>query len=257
MKPVLTLIRGVAHKKLVLLVRYPVNTLSQFLGIFLFFVLIFIGGQAVIGPDLGGSLDGVIVGFFLFTMAIVAYADLSWNVTREAQWGTLEQLHMSPFGFGPVMIVKTAINVVYSFLWGGAILALMLLTTGRSLSIDLLTIVPVGILALASVVGIGFVFAGLALLYKRIENVFQLVQFALIGLIAAPTTGIDWVSLLPIVMGSDLLYQAMEGGIRLWEFSGVELAVLCLTAIGYFALGYLVFHRAQIRARRKGLMGQY
>lgn len=252
-----TLVRAVFRKQVILLLRYPVNTLSQVAAMYFLFAAVFFGGKAVAGAALTDSLDGLIVGFFLYTMAVVAYSGLAWNVTREAQWGTLEQLYMSPFGFGWVMTIKATINVVFSFIWGSVLLALMLLTSGRSLHLNVVTIVALGVLTLASVVGVGFVFAGLALLYKRIENLFNLVQFAFIGLIAAPVAGNRWLAVFPLVEGSHLLQLAIQEGTRLWALPVGELGILFGTAVVYFFGGYYVFQRAQHRARRQGILGQY
>lgn len=257
MWPTVTLFRAVLTKQVILLLRYPMNTLSQVATIYFFFVVVFLGGRILTGPALTDSLDGIVVGIFLFTMTVVAYSSLSWDITREAQWGTLEQLYMSPFGFGTVMTVTVVVNMVLSFVWGGVILVLMMLTTGRTLYLDVVTIVPLGVLTLASVVGVGFVFAGLALLYKRIENAFQLVQFAFIALIAAPIFSNRWLAVLPLVEGSHLLQRAMQEGIRLWELPVTELGTLLGTAVAYFIAGYYFFQRAQRRARRQGVLGHY
>ncbi len=253
----LTLFRAILKKKAILLVRYPINTISQLVTIYALFAIVFFGGGALAGPAITDSIDGIIVGFFLFTAAIVAYSGLSWNITREAQWGTLEQLFMSPLGFGTVMGLQVVVNVLFSLLWGIVVLALMLFTTQAELTIDLLTVGPLLVLAIASAVGVGFVFAGLAMLYKRIENAFQLVQFVFIGLISAPVEAYPVLRWLPLSEGSFLLQRAMSDGVRLWEFPAESLAVLLLTAVGYVALGYLFFHRAQRRARRKGVLGHY
>lgn len=253
----LRLFRAVFRKQLLLLIRYPVNTLSQLFGLYVFFVLLFYGGQAVGGAAFSESLGGLVVGFFLFTMSVVAYGGLSWDVTREAQWGTLEQLFMSPHGFGRVFAVKVLVNVLFSLLWGGTMLALMLATTGRSLSVDLPTVVPLAVLTLASAVGVGFAFGGLALVYKRIENVFNLVQFAFIGLIAAPLGQYPWLRWLPLAQGSGMLHRSMTEGVRLWEFDPGPLAVLALTATAYLLVGFALFALASRRARRLGVLGHY
>lgn len=253
----ITLLWAIIVKKAILLIRYPVNTLSQMVSIYLIFAVIFFGGRAVAGQALTDSLSGIIVGFFLFTMAIVSYSGLSWSITREAQWGTLEQLYMSPYGFGRVMILKVCVDVAFSFLWGALILVLMLLTTGKTLSVDVLTILPLIVLTLASAVGIGFVFAGAAVLYKRIENAFQLVQYGFIGLIAAPVHEYSLLRFLPVSQGSALLQTAMREGTALWNLPATELAVLVGTAIFYAGAGYLIFLKATDRARRLGVMGQY
>ncbi|QKY21095.1 ABC transporter permease [Halolamina sp. CBA1230] len=245
------------RKKLLLLVRYPVNTLSQFGTVLLVFGVIFYGGRAVAPAAIGDSIEGIIVGYLLWSMSITAYSGLSWGVAREAQWGTLEQLFMSPFGFGPVMATKTVVNVLESFLWGAATLFVMMAVTDRWLAVDPLTVIPIGALAIAPAVGIGFVFGGLAIRFKRIENAFQLVQFLLIGLIAAPVEQYPLLRWLPLAQGSRMLRTAMQEGVPIWAFPTGDLAVLVVTAVGYLGVGYAAFHYCQRWARREGVMGHY
>lgn len=245
------------HKKLVLLFRYPVNTLSEFVTMVLFFFLIFFGGRTVAGPALTDSLDGIIVGFFLFTLATASYSTLTHHVTREAQWGTLERLYMSPFDFGFVMGLSTVLNICLNFLWAGVLLLIMMGTTGRWLSINLVTVLPLTLLTLMSVVGIGFLFGGLAVVYKRVEKIFSLLQFGFIGLIAAPVEDISALKLLPLSHGSYLTRLAMAQNVRIWEFPATELGLLALTSTLYLVAGYLGFSRLQVIARRRGLMGHY
>ncbi|WP_201292939.1 ABC transporter permease [Halobacterium bonnevillei] len=245
------------RKRLLLLLRYPVNTISQFGTILLVFFVVFYGGRAVAPTAISDSIEGIIVGYLLWSMSITAYSGLSWGVTREAQWGTLEQLFMSPFGFGPVMVVKMVVNVLESFLWGALTLLVMMTVTGHWLAVDPLTVVPLGALALAPAVGIGFFFGGLAIRFKRIENAFQLMQFFFIGLIAAPVAQYPLMKWLPLAQGSQLLQTAMKDGVALWNLPAGELAVLVATAVGYLALGYAAFHYCQRWARREGVMGHY
>lgn len=253
----LELLRAVIVKRFILMLRYPVNTISQYATLYLVFLVMFYGGSVIAPAAMTETLDGIIVGYLLWSLSIASYSGLSWNVTREAQWGTLEQLFMSPFGFGRVMAAKTIANVTESFVSGTTVLALMLLTTGRSLSLDPLTVLPIGLLAVAPAIGIGFIFGGLAIRFKRVENAFQLVQFAFIGLIAAPVAQYPLLKWVPLAQGSQLLQRAMRDGIALWEFPADELGVLVITAVGYLAIGYAIFGYCQRWARREGVMGHY
>lgn len=257
-----TLLWAVLYKRALLLVRYPANTLAQLASVYLFFAVIFFGGQAA-AASVGGAgalaetFDGLVVGWFLWTMSIAAYFSLSMSVTHEAQWGTLEQLYMSPYGFGTVMAANVVALLLESLLWGAIILPSMLLTVRRDLVVDFATVGPLSVLALLSVVGLGFVFAGAALLYKRIENVSQIIQFVLIGLIAAPVAEFAPLRFLPLVQGSAMLQAAMQDGTRLWQFPVIDLAILVATAVGYCLAGYYVFTLAARRARRQGVLGHY
>lgn len=256
------LLAAVLYKKVLLLLRYPVNTAARMLTVYVFFALMFFGGRAVAGRmgaagAITSTLEGLIVGWFLWTMSITAYFGLSTAVTTEAQWGTLEQLYMSPYGFGTVMTTTIVASLMESFVWGGVMLALMLLTTSQEIAVNLLTVGPVTVLALMTAVGLGFGFAGLALVYKRIENVSQMMQFVLIGLIAAPVANVPWLRFLPLVQGSAMLQEAMREGTRLWEFPAADLAVLAGAAVAYWLAGYAVFLVLTRRARRLGVMGHY
>lgn len=239
------------------LVRYPLNTVALFASMFIFFAMIFFGGQAVAGPSIADSADGIVVGFFLWTMATRVFRGLAANVMNEARWGTLERLFMSPYGFGTVMAVETLINIFLSIVWGSAMLLVMMFATGHWLHVDPLTVVPLLILTLTPIVGIGFLMGGLAILYKRVENLFGIVTFGFAGLIAAPASEFELLKILPVVQGSYLTGVAMEDGVRLWEFPASELGLLVVPAVVYLLAGFYCFHRAQYRARKNGLLGQY
>jgi ABC-2 type transport system permease protein len=258
-----TLFGAVLYKRALLLARYPVNTLAQIATVYLFFAVIFFGGKTAVenvgggAGAMGGTFDGLIVGWFLWTMSLAAYFSLGENVTSESQWWTLEQLFMSPDGFGSVMGASVVAFLLESLLWGAIIHPLMLLTTGRDLAVNVLTVGGISVFALLSVIGLGFVYAGAAVLYKRIQNVSQLMQFVLIALISAPLAETQALRALPLVQGSAMLQRAMQEGVRLWEFPAADVAVLVGTGVGYLVAGYVIFDRAQRLARRRGVMGHY
>jgi ABC-2 type transport system permease protein len=251
------LARAVAYKSLILRVRYAFNTVTNLFTIYVFFALLFFGGRAVAPQAITDSLTGIIVGFFLLLMATVAYSDLSWELIREAQWGTLEQLYMSPLGFRRVVFLKTAVNVLVAFAFGAVLLGAMLLTTGTTLALDPLTVIPLGLLTLGPAVGVGYLLGGLALLFKRIENVFQIVQFSFVGLVAAPVDAYPALKALPLALGADLLRTAMGEGVRLWALPAADLGLLVAKAALYVAVGHVVFGWLARRARAGGKLGKY
>ena len=261
---ILVLLWTMLRMNFLLMIRYRVNFIAQLLGMYLFFLLVFYGGQqaarsAGVGSvaALGSTLDAVIVGWFLWAMAQNAYSSLSGVVTQESRWGTLEQLYMSPHGFGRIMGAKIVVNLVLSLLTGALMLIFMLVTTHRQLSLDVVTILPLVILTLLPVLGIGFVFGGLTLIYKKLSSISQLMQIALIGLIAAPATQLFPLRFLPLVQGSSMLQEAMRNGVRLWEFTALELGILVGTAVLYVTIGYVVFLVCSHVARQRGVMGHY
>jgi len=116
--------------------------------------------------------------------------------------GTLERHITTPFGFAPVALLKGVAKVIRTFLTSAVVLAVMLLLTGTRLSLDPITVVPVAGLAITSVLGLGFAAGGVTVLYKRIGNWLNLLQFGFIALISAPVLDAPWTRFLPWPTGA-------------------------------------------------------
>lgn len=248
--------RAVFEKEFKLFVRYWLNTVSGLATTYIMFVLVFLGGRAAAPDVFGDTLPTIIVGFFVWSMAFGAFQDPSRLLMDEAQWGTLEQLYMTPLGLDAILAIRTVASLVLSFVTGLLLLALMMVTSGQYLIVDPIAVVPLSVLAISTAAGLGFAVGGVAVLYKRIENLFLVVQFLLIGVLAAPSEPLVF-DLLPLKLGFDMLVESMEQGRRLWEFPAIELAGVVLVALAYLAVGWVV-HRYCLRiARSRGLMGDY
>jgi len=256
-------LRAMFKKQLLLMIRYRVNFFFRLASMYLLFAVIFFGGKAATSrvggevSEFSSTFEGIIVGWFLLTMVQASYSSLHSNVTSESQWGTLEQLYMSPYGFGWIMALKNIVNVLFAVLWGVMMLILMMVTTWTWFIIDIFTIAPIIIFTILPVLGIGLVSAGLALIYKKIGGVNSIMQFVFIGLIAVPVTDQSLLQLLPVAQGSAMLQEAMRNGVKIWEFSLFELIILVVPGLIYYIIGYVVFRYCEHVARRKGVMGHY
>ncbi|NHN46289.1 ABC transporter permease [Halostella sp. JP-L12] len=253
----LDLAAAVLYREFLIFVRYPANAVGGVVVSLFFFGLLFYGGRMIAGRALTDSIEGIIVGYFLWTLSVGAYSSISNDIGSEVQWGTLERHVMTPFGFAPVALLKGVAKVVRTFLTSAVVLLAMLLITDTALRINVLTVVAVSALSIASVLGLGFAAGGITVLYKRIGNWLNLLQFGFVVLISAPAFDLGWTRALPLAHGSALLQRAMIDGTRLWEFSLVDLGILVGTAVGYLALGYAVFQYSTRRARRLGVLGDY
>jgi ABC-2 type transport system permease protein len=251
------LAKAVLYREYLIFVRYPANAIGGIVVALFFFGVLFYGGRLLTGQALTDSIEGIIVGYFLWTLSVGAYSSVSNDLGSEVQWGTLERHITTPFGFAPVALLKGVAKLVRTFLTSAVILAVMLLVTGTRLSLSPLTVVVIAGLSITSVLGLGFAAGGVTVLYKRIGNWLNLLQFGFVVLISAPVLDAPWTRLLPLAHGSALLQRAMVDGVRLWEFGLLDLGLLVGVAGGYLAGGYLVFQYATRRARRLGVLGDY
>lgn len=254
---------AMVKKQLQLMVRYRVNFLIKFVSMYIFFATIFFGGQAFVSgiedgtSAISSTFEGIIVGWFLWTMAQTAYGSLQTSITSESRMGTLEHLYISPYGFGIVMGMKSVVSVLLSILFGSVLLISMMATTGIWLTIDAITVAIIYTFTIISALGLGFAIGGLALIYKKIDSVNNIINFSLIGLIGAPVVDAGVLHLLPLVTGSDMLQEAMREGVSIFEFTITDIFLLVGTGIGYLLLGYTIFRYSSTVARRRGVMGHY
>ena len=250
--------RAVVGKTLVEMKRYLFNSISGLVTMYIVFLLLFFGARSLNLPfSTGSGLEGLVVGYLVWMMSIIAYQDLAYTIANEAEVGTLEQLFLSPTGFawvgGSQMIGSFLTNLGMSSL----VLLSMMLTTGRWLHLDVLSLLPLIPITVAAAYGLGFILAGLAVVFKRIQALFQILTFGLVVFVAAPIAKYAWMKFLPLAMGNQLLRKVMVDGLRVWELPGQDLLVATGVGLGYLLFGVLVFNYCLKVARDRGMLGHY
>ncbi len=252
-------LKALMKRNALFLWRYPFNLVAEVISLLLIFYVIFFGARALVGGNtsFGQTLEGIVMGFMLWTFLIIAYSELAWAFLQEAQQGTLEQLYMCPLGFGWVSFCNAVSGLLINFGITFGMLLIMMATTGRWLHLDLLSIVPLMLLTVWSVYGFGFLMGGLALVFKQVQGALQILQFVWLGLIAAPLDQFPWLKYAPVSWGTHLLGRVMIGGESLFEMPASDVLFLAVNSAVYFALGYLGFKYFERVARDRGLLGHY
>jgi ABC-2 type transport system permease protein len=133
----------------------------------------------------------------------------------------------------------------------------MMLTTGRYLHIDILSLLPLFVFTIAAPYGMGFMAGGIALIFKQIRALFQIVQFVFIGFIAAPVAKLAILKILPLSLGTSLIRRVMAEGISITDIPATDLGLLALNGAFYFGFGFFIFKICEKIARKRGLLGHY
>lgn len=255
------LLAAMMRKNFLIVWRYPFNLVSGVLSLFLIFLVIFYGAKALGGgsasASFGETLSGIVMGFMLWSFILFAFSDLTWEIINEAQQGTLEQLYMSPLGFGWVVICHILTWLVINLTLTLGMLFLMMAVTGRWLNVDFLSVLPLMLLTVAGVYGLGFAMAGLALVFKQVQAAFQIFQFVWIILIAVPVSSFSFLKYLPVSWGTNLIGRIMIGGLSIFDLPLRDLLFLIANSTVYFGLGFLAFKYFERIARDRGLLGHY
>jgi len=255
----LVMLKAMVKRYRIELQRYYLNTASLVVSLYFLFVAIFFGGQSLAGgpAEFGGTAEGLVVGFMIWFLAVFAYSEMAFSLMTEAQQGTLEQLAMSPLGLKRVLLGRLGGALLFQLGVTAVLLLLLMTTTSRWLNLDPVSIVPLLLITITSVLGIGFIMGGLALVFKRIQETFQILQFVFVGLIAAPIESVPLLKFLPLSWGTELISRVMIGGQSIAQMPVGALLFLVGNSAVYFALGLLVFSYFENVARDRGLLGHY
>ncbi|XMB86371.1 ABC transporter permease [Mycoplasmatota bacterium WC44] len=253
------LLKSFFKKEYILFKRYFFNSIGGLVTIYIIFLLIFLGYKGLIGnsPNFGRNVEGLIVGYTLWMFALVCYQEISANISIECREGTLEQLYMSAYPFRWILIVRTLASVLFSFIIIGIMTTLLMVTTGRYLNIDLLSIIPVILLTLLCFYSIGLMIGGITLVFKKIGSFLQIIQFAIVGFIVAPISKVAWFRFLPGTLGSKMISKIMIGGESIFDFSVYQILELAIIGIVYLILGSIVYKICENKAMEKGILGHY
>jgi len=255
----LVVVRSCWVKAYKLMTRYLFNMISGFVTFYIVFALLFFGTNSIGGGviDLGDTLEGIFAGYLTWLLAMMGSTELAWNVTSEAQTGTFEQQYLSPVGYRWIALFTESFNFVYNISLIFLIALVMAVTTGQKIHLHLGSTLPVMLSVYVQATGLGLALAGLALMYKRIQSFFQVVQFLMIGFLLVPWDRFPWAKYLPFAASQRLLQRIIMNGDRIWQLPASDLIlVLCVTVL-YVALGAAAGALAESKARERGVLGQY
>ncbi|MDI3269779.1 MAG: hypothetical protein QJR00_03650 [Bacillota bacterium] len=253
------LLKTLWKKQLLEFARYWVQTVGDNMNTLIVVLAVVLGARLAGSgsPTLGETLDAVVVTLFLWAIGMYLLSAFSWDLVTEANWGTLEQLMMSPYDFRFIAVFRSAIMVLLYIFEYILILAVGLAITGRTLTLDLITLLPLLLLVVVAALGVGLFVAGIALIHKRIQSVVNLLQWVVLTLVVAPVGLSPLFALPPMSAPAALIREAMTQGVRLSQFSWTSLAVAGGLSLLYFLLGWAFFGHQERKARREGLLAQY
>lgn len=235
--------------------RYLFNTLTNLIVFFIIFIAMFYGIKFFAGPNLkSDSLASLIIGYIMWTFAIIGFQDLAYGVYEEIQRGTLEQLYLSSIGIEIIFFYRSFLDFFFSLFFVGIILIATMAITGIWLPVRLLKTLPVLLLTIPSLWGLGIFFGGLVMIFKKISSFMQVITFGLIAIVSVSAYPVNVYSFLPFAAGSTTIQYMIR---KNYTFSFEWYLFLLSISIFYIILGILAYKYCEKVARRKNLIGQY
>lgn len=254
----LHLLNANIRKEYIELKRYLPNTIAMVFTFYFIFLGMFLGIQFVGDPSMQEmNTQYAIVNSVFWFLAFMVVNSIGYEVLNEAMRGTLEQLSMSPMGIWRIMGARLIATTLVNSLLILGLLFLSMLTTGQWLNIDVVTILPIMVLTIFSMFGVGFVIAGMSIVLKQVQAFLQILQFILMGMTFIPLSVAPFFAYLPFVKGVDLIREVMIDGISLSQIGFGDFLFLLVNGLVYFVLGLGIFLYCEKAAMKKGLLGHY
>lgn len=254
----LNLLKANTRKEYLELKRYLPNTIAMLLTFYIIFLGLFGTIHFIGDPSTqDANIQYVIVNYIFWFLTITVINSIGYEVINEGMRGTLEQLSMSPMGIWRIMTARLISTTIINLIIVIVLLYVSMLTSGQWLNIDVITIVPILILTLISMFGVGFIIAGISIILKQVQAFLQILQFILMGLTFVPLSLSPVIAYLPFVKGIDLVREVMIDGLTLSQFTLGDFMVLVFSAVFYFSIGLGVFVYCERVAMNKGLLAHY
>lgn len=253
---------GETWKGILIMWSYKFALIGDVLGLFIIFLGInFFIGQGQFDKD---SLAFTLLGFCLWTYASFAIGNMTWALREEQQQGTLEQMCMGNSSFASLLFGRTLATFFWNtliILVGGGTIALLF---RLDLSLNW-KVIPVFLLTILGLYGLGFLAGGATLLFKNVLSFTNLLQNVLLfinGAIVPVTLFPEWMARISRALPTTLSIEALrlvtlEGETLQETWQRGTLQMLSLHSITWFAIGLLVFSLAERESRRRGLLGQF
>jgi len=245
-------------KVVIELKRYLPNTVATIITFYAVFVFMFLGVKFVGDPNAAAdNIRYLMVANGFWFLLMMGVSSMGWELTAEALRGTLEQLYMSTVPPYMILLFRMIATMLINTVLLAVLMMLSMLTAGQWLTVDLATLLLVLPPTFLAVMGLGFMVAGLTIVFKQVSSVLQLLQFVLMGIAFVPLTAFPLFELAPTAKGIDMVRQVMAAGTPLSAFGGLDWGTLVGTGIFYFVLGLGVYRLFERRAMTRGLLGQY
>jgi ABC-2 type transport system permease protein len=249
-------------KRLLILIDYKFNLLTQLLVL----ALIFIGATFFLGHGHFDQqqLPAQLLGFIVMFYARIAILETSRDMISEASAGTLEQMYMSPLpsellllGRVFALLISTTLMMVLTIGGLALLLNIHLPLNWAGLLILLIT--------LAGLFGFTLALSGAALIFKQIDALADMIQNLLLfatGALVPISLFPNWLAViaqtLPITQGivvlrAVLLYSQSLSAV----WANGSLLYLLIHSSLYLLGGWLIFKISERYARRRGSLGQY
>ena len=240
--------------------QYGLNTLFYNIGMLVIFIGMFLSvEQSNSGMDM-------LFGLVMWQISSGAIGYLGYVIQDEAMLGTLEQIFMTRTSIFKVFISKIVVNFTFTSIKAYVLFLICFFVFGLQNEPNnmgfksVLCIILIILFVEISFYMVGLMFGGMALFFKRVSNVVQLLTYILLFFtnITVPISETPkkiqiLSSLVPIRWAMDVIRDVVNGT----EIMTKDVVCLILNIVGYCVLGIVTFIFCINAAKKTGRLAGY
>jgi ABC-2 type transport system permease protein len=234
--------------------RYWLETVLGVAIMTFLFVGLFHGVGMIGGATVRESSTGsLVMGFFMWTLAVAAYGGIANDISRETTLGTVEQLVVTPHALVSVFLVRACLHLLIGLVTSVVVLVVAVAITGQSITVAGTSLLALAV-GLPALFGVGLMLGAVALLAKRVTALLAVVHLVLVVLIGVGAQPFTLAGALPYAATATVTMRATVGGRAV---TAAELAFLAGVSAVYLIVGVVAFGAAERRARRNNILEHY
>jgi len=264
----LSVTRSVIKKEYKMWRRYPSRVLFMLLMPFLSILTLYFQGMALVGgttskafAEYAGTNDYlafIIIGSAVFIFVSTAIWGIGNAIRREQMMGTLESIWVAPVSkytiFFGIALFDGLFSIYIAFM---QLLFSTIILPVNLVKPEMAIIVLVTALLLFSLYGMGFLFTGIVLLFKEMEDFTNLINTTLrmVSPVSYPLAAMPApIAIVALFVPLTYALSAIRGYVGIIDTASLahNAAILVVFDTAFLVVGSIVFTYAERRARRRG-----
>lgn len=234
--------------------RYRTQYISNFLINVLVLTFILMGGNNM--GD-GNQVSMELLGGYMMFQGIRVSMQTAYRECEVASYkGNFESMMLFSVPFYLYLTIVSFIrNIKYMIIYTIAAMVSSLILGMDFFSVHMLWIIPFYLIALFSGIGIGLIFAGLQLVYKKIDSIVNFIIMVLSFILPSIKANAHWlIEMIPMKSFISIFKIISRNNVLP---ASRNILILIATSCLYYFLGVVVFNRYMKKAKVQGSLGLY
>ncbi|MBR0429455.1 MAG: ABC transporter permease [Lachnospiraceae bacterium] len=231
---------------------YPDHIVDIVVKYFLFLGFVIGFGKKAI------SIDEFYVGYAFWMIASYIISEASVSISFEKQVGTIEQLFIKPTSSEIILLVRTFLMFLISFIKFGILYMIVIITMQYRILIPWQTIL-IFMISIIGFAGLGIALSGITMIFTKTASFESIISYGLLlvsGAIipyANMPTMFDKISWIPYIFQISLAQKVAIGSV----VTPIEVMYLILSNVLLLVIGLLIYSVTYRAVRKSGVMNRY